>query len=173
MNVFEPVVEPDGNMHVVERRALACALGMLRPDLVVEVGTEAGASARLFSKYADRVVTMDRNAGVGLPLPANVIPIQGESPKDLDRLHEYTGQTTDWIFVHDSTHNVETFLLEALWAFRNGAHAVLCHDQGQPDMERAKQMLVELGHKVVVLTDLGEVPDRGGYTGVALVWEKR
>lgn len=161
-------------MHGLERQALATAIQVLAPELVLEVGTESGASARLFSQYVDRVITMDTNCETP-HLEGNITKVKGTSPQELSRLEPYLApddpksyRDVRWVFFHDSTHLCEVFTAEALWAFDHGALAVLCHDQSMADMTHTKKILTALGHKYVNLIDLAGVPDAGAFTGIGL-----
>ena len=169
MNICGPHDLPqEGNSHPAERQALATAIQVLAPELVLEVGTASGASARLFAKYVKQVLTMDSEGPAEAAVEGNLTKVQGHSPEHLDRLWSYTTGQKHWVFFHDGTHSCKTFTVEALWAFGKGADAVLCHDQNLDDMGHTREILKGLGYRYVNLIDLAGLPDAGGFTGVAL-----
>lgn len=91
---FEPLIDfdslyPRPQMRREEVEALDVLMQIIRPDVVVEIGTGTGASARFFARFPVRVVTLD-------PKPEQVEPflfagssieqICGKSPDALDQV---------------------------------------------------------------------------------------
>lgn len=183
LNLLRPCQgRPKGWWSDEEADIVDVLLHLLRPDLVVESGTQHGDSAIAFLHHAKRVITIDPSPKVprhqfsGKP----IIQIVGSSPEDLDaKVSPLIERDERWLFFHDSRHTARVLVGEASWAVRNGAIAILWHDAGKREGHWEKEgtmpdglaILKAQGYEALRLSDSGNPGvSEEEWTGIGFAW---